>query len=52
MGTTISNNCALLENIISNVCLFLLMLYVKVNDSSVMSGCFVSSWVEPVLNRG
>ena len=52
MGTTISTNCVLLENIISNVCLFLSMLYVTVNDSSIMSRCFVSSWVEPVLNRG
>ena len=48
MGTTISTNCALLENIISNVCLFLTMLYVTVNDSSVM---FRDVSCLPVLNQ-
>ena len=32
--------------------LFVLMLYVPINNFSVMSGCFPVSWVEPVLSRG
>ena len=43
-------NCLLCKINSGFVCLFLLILYIEVNNFSVMSGRV--SWVEPVFSRG